>query len=258
MDYNKAQRYFRRRCQEIETFNRGAVNDLDKFRFVSGFNNSSGAAILTIKSLRHAGINNQNAPFLLPNETILFEPLSEDYLGFASFTAEAYGQLDLFDDHGCSFIAYLNGIPYIHPIIYDRWNEFFGIPCDWRISVGLNFTPEKVIIPLSMEQQSDRPFFVENVTTEKSNFKSEIPVVRFREREGHWNSDFLGNSNSRSGLFGDEVARGYYAEVSMVRDNTDSLKYNTIDNNKRVAYSELDQIIFKLMVSESSGVTQNL
>ncbi len=258
MDQDKAQRYFRRRCQEIETFNRAATDPLNKFRFVSGFNYSSGAGILTIKSLRHSGINNTSGPFKLPNETILFEPLSEDYLGFGSFTAEAYGQLDLFDDNGCSFIAYLNGVPYIHPIIYDKWNEFFGVPCDWRVGVSLNFAPEKVIIPLSLELESDKLFFVEEVTTEKANFRSEIPPRRFRGVEGHWDAVFLGNSNSRSGLFGDEVARGYYAEVLFVRDNTIDHRVGTIDNAKRTAYSELDQIIFKLMISEASGVTQNL
>jgi hypothetical protein len=44
----------------------------------------------------------------------------------------------------------------------------------------------------------------------------------------------------------------------LVRDNTDGLRYNSTNDAKRVEYSELDQIIFKIMISEQSGVTVNL
>lgn len=257
------QRYFRRRCQEIETFNRAQADPLNQFRFCSGINNQSGAVALTIKSLRHSGTMNEKGPFLKPNETVLFEPLSEDYLGFASFTPEGYGRLNLFDfdddgNGGCAFITYLNGLPFIHPIIYNRYNEFYGIACDWRIGVAMNQFPEKVKQPLAIELQSETMFFVERVTTEKPTFISEIPPRRWRKTENKWNAELLGNSNSRSGLYGDERARGYYAEVLFCRDNTNGLQVGTFDNNKRVGYSELDQILFKIKIEEQSGVTENL
>lgn len=258
MDIGKMQRYFRRRSQEIETFNRGEADTLNQFRFCCGFNKATGAVMLTVKSLRHDGINNEKGAFKKPNETICFDPVSEDFLSFASFTPEGYGSLDLFDDNGCMFISYLNGVPYIHPIIHDKWNEFYGIACDWRVGVSLNKTPEKVFVPLSLQVQADMMFFVEEVTTDKANFRSEIPPVRWRGTEGKWDADFLSNINSRDGLYGDERARGYYAEVLFCRDNTIDRQYRSIDNTKRIKYSELDQIICKIMISEQSGVTQNL
>lgn len=260
MDEGKLNRWVRRRCQEIESFNKSEVDPLNQYRWITGMNYATGAVILTLKALRHSATNNEIAPFLKPNETILFEPLSEDFLTFASFTPERYSYIDLFDDDnkGCAFLAYLNGIPYIHPIIHDRYNEFFGITCDWIIGVALNQFPEKVKIPLSIEVQSEKMFFVKKVTTERVNFISEIPPVRWKFTEAKWNSTFLGNINSRSGLYGEEKARGYFAEILFIRDNTDELKYNTIDNNKRIQYSELDQIIFKMEISEQSGYTENL
>lgn len=258
MDAGKAQRFFRRRCQQVETFNRGVTDPLNKLRFVTGMNYHSGAVALTIKALRDSGINNEIKPFTKPNETILFEPVSEDILGFASFTAEGYGQLDLFDGKGCAFIAYLNGIPYIHPIIADRWNEFFGVACDWVVGVAMNKGGEKIKKPLAVEVQSDKAWFIKEVTTENPAFRSEVPRIRWRQTEDKWNAEFLGNSNSREGLYGDQKARGYYAEILLVRDNTDNSRYNSIDNTKRVAYSELGDIIIKFMVSEQSGVTGNL
>lgn len=264
LDLDKAQRYFRRRCQEIETFNRGEADPLNQFRFITGMNYQTGAVMLTIKALRHSGIMNELAPFIKPNETILFEPISQDFLGFASFTAEGYERLDLFVDHptlnaqGCAFVAYLNGIPYIHPRIHDRFNEFFGVACDWVVGVAANQFPEKVKVYLAVEIQSQKMWYVKKVTTEKTNFISEIPPIRWRGTEGKFNSEFLGNINSRAGLYGDEKARGYYAEVLFIRDNTNGFRVNTIDNNKRIEYSELGQIIFKMMVSEQSGTTANL
>ena len=260
MDLGQMQRYFRRRCQEIEAFNRGQSDPLNQFRFCSGMNTQSGVVMLTIKALRHSGIMNEKAPFIKPNETVVYDLVSGDFLTFASFTPEGYGRLTLFDEDemGCMFITFLNGIPYIHPVKPVAFNEFYGVACDWRIGVAVNLTPEKNIIPLAAQVQSDTMFFVEEVTTEKPNFKSEIPPVRWRNTERKWDAEFLGNINGRGGLYGDEKARGYYAEVLFCRDNTDGLRYNTINNAKRIGYSEIDQIIFKVMTSEQSGITQNL
>lgn len=258
IDKNKAQRYFRRKCQEIESFNKSVSNPLDKFRFTTGMNYANDAINLTIKKLRDSGVNNEPAPFMKPNETIVFDPVTEDILTFAGFTPESYSRLDLFDGTGCRFLAFFNGLPYIHPIVSDRWNEFFGVACDWMVGVAMNLGPEKIKVPLSYEVQSDIIWYVKSVTTDDPSFRSEVPPRRVRKTEYKCEAEFLGNSNSRYGLYGDLKARGYYAEVLFVRDNSDGLKYNTVDNLKRIQYSELDQIIFKFMVSEQSGVTENL
>jgi hypothetical protein len=260
IDLGQSQRYFRRKCQEIESFNRGQADPLNQYRFCTGMNYQSGAVAITVKALRHSGINNETGMLKKPNETILFEPISEDTLTFAGFTPEGYSRLDLFDEdgNGCAFITFLNGIPYIHPVIHDRYNEFYGVACDWIVGVVMNKYPEKVKVPAALEIQSEKMWFAKEVTCENPNFRSEIPPARFRGTERKWNAAFLGNSNSRAGLYGDERLRGYYAEVLLVRDNTDGLRYNSTNDAKRVEYSELDQIIFKIMISEQSGVTVNL
>lgn len=258
IDAGKCQRYFRQRCQEIETYNKSITDPLNKIRFITGMNYQTGAVHLTIKTLRDSGYNNSPAPFLKRNETIMFDPATEDCLGFSSFTPEAYGRLDLFDGLGCSFISFLGGIPYITPIIPEKWNEFFGIPCDWMFGISINKGEDKLKRPIAIEVQSDTMFFVKEVTTEKTNFKSEIPPIKWKRNQNKWNSSFLGNINSRGGLYGDQKPEGYWCNVLFCRDNTDALKYNTIDNSKRIAYSELDTIITKFSVIEQSGFTENL
>ncbi len=258
IDIEKCHRYFRKRCQEIETFNRANANPLDKYRFATGMNYQSGALNLTIKSLRDSGVNNEAGPFLKRNETIMFDPVSEDFLGFASPTPEAYGRLDLFDGSGCSMIMFLNGVPWITPIIPDKWNEFFGIACDWMIGIAINKGEDKLKRPLAIEVQSETMFFVKEITTDKINFRSEIPAIKWKRNGDKWSGSFLGNINSRGGLYGDDKPNGYFAQVLFVRDNTDNLKYGTINNTKRVAYSEIDLITSKFAVVEQSGMTANL
>lgn len=258
MSLAKCQRWFRKRCQEMETFNSGNGNPLNQYRWAVGQNQQSGMMYLTIKALRDSGINNEDGPFLKKNETIMFHFGTENYHGFASFTPEAYGRLDLFDGSGCTMVAFLNGLPYIFPIMPTKWNEFFGIACDWKVGVALNKGEEKRKRPLSTEVQSDTLFFVKKVTTENSNFISEIPPIRFEQNGDKWSAAFLSNTNSRGGLYGDEKPTGYFAEVLFVRDNTIDLKYNTIDNAKRTAYSELDNIFFKFSLMEQSGFETNL
>lgn len=258
IDEGKCQSYFRRRSQEIETFNRSAANPLDHFRISTGLNYHTGALYVTVKSLRHSGINNEAHAFAQPNDTICFHPIAQDFLGFASFTAEGYGKLDLFDGKGCAFLSYLNGVPYIHPIVADKWNEFFGIACDWIFGIALNKGGDKIKKPLAIEVQSETMFFVKEVLCDKPKFVSEIPPVRWTKTENKWNAAFLGNINSRGGLYGDEGARGYWASVLFCRDNTDNLKYGSVDNSKRTAYSELDLVLMKFMVSEQSGMAENV
>lgn len=260
IDIGKCQRYFRKRCQEIETFNRTNADPLNQYRFATGLNYQSGALHLTIKSLRDSGINNESAPFIKRNETIMFDPESEDFLGFNSATPEGFGRLDLFDGKGCSMVTFLNGLPYITPIIPDRWNEFFGIACDWMVGISLNKGEEKLKRPMAIEVQSDTMFFVKEVTTDKPNFISEIPPKKMK-RMGNkdvWNGSFLGNINSRSGLFGDEKPSGYFTQILFIRDNTQNLIYGSIDNSKRISYSEIDIITSKFAIIEEAGMTANL
>lgn len=257
VDDGKMQNYFSRRSQEVETNNKTA-EDLDKFRFATGYNNLTGAVILTTKSLRHSGIYNETGPFKKPNDTILFHPASEDFLGFASFTGEAYGNINLYDGNGCAFVTYLQGVPYIHPIIPEKYNEFFGVACDWRFAIALNRFPNKEKVGVSLEVQSETMFFVEEVVTDEPNYLSEIPASAFKKTGRKWNASFKGNINSVKGLFGPHTPRGQYISVLLVRDNTDGLKYRTIDNAKRVEYSELDLVILKSTINEQSGLDQTV
>lgn len=258
VDEGKAHNYFRKRGQEIEFFNRTAANDLDKYRFSNGYNQLTGALYITTKSLRHNGINNESGPYKKPNDTIGIHPIAEDFLGFFSFTPDRYGNVNIFDGNGCAFISFLNGVPYIHPVIPVKWNEFYGIAVDWIIGVAINKFPDKIKIAIAHEQQSEEMFFVEEVTTDQSGYKSEIPPIKPKKSERKWNAAFLGNINSRAGLYGGELPRGYFICVLFKRDNTDNLKYLTTNNTKRVAYSELDSFIFKFAISEQSGMTENV
>lgn len=257
-DEGKVQSYFRRRCQEIETYNRANSDPLNQFRFATGKNYHTGAVMITIKALRDSGINNEPKPYAKRNDTIMYHPVSKDWLGFCSFTPESYGRLDLFDGAGCAFVTFLNGLPYVHPIIPDKWNEWYGIACDLFFGIDINKGGEKIKIPLALEIQSETMFFVKEVVTDKPNFKSEIPPVRFKKDARKWNAAFLGNLNSREGLYGSERPRGYYARILLIRDNTIDLQYNTTNDQKRTAYSELDAVISKYALYEQSGFQVNV
>jgi hypothetical protein len=101
-------------------------------------------------------------------------------------------------------------------------------------------------------------WFCTEVLTENRSFVSEIPPVRWKRDGEKWNSEFLGNANSREGLFGDNPPVGYSIGVVLVRDNTDNLKYGTINNAKRIEYDELDYVFFKFNTLEQGGYSQNL
>ena len=262
----KTQLYFRVRCQELETHNRSVTNDLDKIRFCIGYNKGDETVMITIKKFRDSGINNSFKSFQQTNDTLIFYPASDDWLGYASFTPEAYSHYNLFDTEGCSFIVYLNGIPYYHPVISNKFNEFFGIAVDQVVGISINKFPEKAKRYLAMEIQSEKMWFSpeDGVVTDSPVFSSEIPPARVIKDGRKWNASFLYDKNSRGGLFNNDPAvispdcRGYYCAVTLVRDNTLNLAYNTIDNSKRVQSSELDLIIAKFNFIESSGMTENL
>lgn len=251
--------YFKKRCQEKETFNRSELNFLNHFRWVTGINNHNGVTYLTLKSLRHSGVNNETEPYLKPNDTIAYHPVKNEWLGFASFTPEGYSILDLFDGIGCAMLVFLHGIPYIHPIIANKWNEFFGVAVDWLVGISINKYEEKIKRPISAEVQSgEKMWFVKDVKTDQVNFRSEIPPIKWKRKEDKWNAHFLSNINSRTGLYGDNGARGYFIAALFCRDNTVDLKYGTVNPAKQTEYSELGDILVKFAVSEQSGLTENV
>lgn len=264
VSFGKTQLYFRTRLQEMETYNRSVTNDLDKLRVSCAYNRVDGTVMHTIKKLRDSGTNNSYKPYQLTNETIVFYPDANEWLGFVSFTGEAYSQYNLFDGGGCAFISYLNGIPYYHPVTSTRYNEFFGVACDEVIGITINKNPEIVKRYLAAEIQSDKMWFATEITTDKVGFVSEVPPAKVKQDGRKWNFEFLSNKNSKGGIYSTDKNQisdqciGYFCNITLVRDNTDSLKYNTIDNVKRVQYSELDLLIFKFVPVQESGFVENV
>lgn len=256
----KTQSYFRKRCYEVVTNNKKqGDNYYNHLRWVTGINRHTGAVCLTLKTLRDSGVNNQPAPYLQSNETLIYYPDTKDFLTFFSPTPESYSQLILHDEGGCAMLQYFKGVPYVHPINTTKWNEFFGVACDRYIGVSLiNKFPEKEKVGVAIETSGEAMYYAKIVETDNPNFLSEIPPIRFTKVGRKWNAHFLGNLKSREGLWGDEMPRGYYVAVTFCRDNTDQLKYGTIDRNLQVQYDELDEFLSKFMLSEQSGFTENL
>lgn len=261
---NKTESYFRIRCQEKEKHNLSQTDAYNKFRWATGLNFSTGEIYLTLKKLRDSSINNDFSPYSKSNSTIIYHTDSGEFLGFASFTPEAYSQIDLADDSGCAFVAFSQGSPFVHPIITNRFNEFFGISCDEVVGVVINKFPEKQKLGQAMEIQSEMMWFAAEVTTDKSTFVSEVPPIRWKKSNGKWNSSFLNNKNSRGGLYGNgsngvaDDTRGKIIAITLVRDNTIDLQYGSVNNVKRNSYNELDSIFSKCSFIEESGFTENL
>jgi hypothetical protein len=251
--------FFTKRIRQKETLNKNATNVLDHLRYSTIVNKDTGIVYLTLKSLRHPAVNNEKEAYAAPNDTIMYNPVNDNFTGFASFTLEGYAQANLKSEGGCSFIGYQNSLPYIFPSIPESYNEFCGLACDMVIGVTLNKSPDKIKIPVSMEIQSDKMFFASKVSTEMSQFISEIPPKRFKQdQDGKWNAAFLNNVNSRGGLYSGTKPISYFVKATLVRDNTLDLVYGSIDNAKRIGYSELDTILIKFSVSEQSGFQNNL
>lgn len=251
--------FFAKRIRDKESFNKTSTDVLNNYRFSVGFNVNNGVVYITLKSLRQPGINNQGEVYAAPNDTVIYNPEDDSYLGFASFTAEGYSRLNLNNDTGCAFIAYQNGLPYIHEILPSKWNEFFGIAVDEYVGVSINQFPNKIKVPVSLELQSDMMWYVKSVTTEMSQPRSEIPPIKMKQdQSGKWNSSFLNDINSRGGLYNGANMRGYCINVLFIRDNSLNLAYAVIDDAKRTKYSEMDSILMKVQVSEQSGFTENV
>lgn len=264
ISYGKTESYFRIRCRAKENHNAAQTDPLNKFRWATGFNFSTGELYRTLKTLRLLSINNEIRPFEKLNDTLVYHPDSQEYLGFASFTPEFFSQFDLSTDEGCAFVAYSQGVPYIHPIISDRFNEFFGIACDEIVWITLNQNPNKVKRGMAVEVKSEKMWFLKEVTTSLPNFISEVPPIKWKRENEKWSAGFLFNKNSRSGLYGnskDTVAsdtRGEWINGILIKNNTDQLKYNTIDNANRVLYNELGDVIIKYAMVEQTGMEVNV
>ena len=256
--------WMKRKCQLIENYNKTAIDDAHKYRWITGFNFHTNALQLTVKSLTDSGINNQIEPFILNNETILIEPRTAELLTFASYTAEAYSNVPLNNSTGCAFVSFLNGVPYIHPILAINYNQFFGVAVDSVVGFAINMK-DKIIRPLSLQIQDETMWFAAKVTVDNPTFQSIIPPKRCNNKtENKWDANFLCDINSRGGLYGSDkrVAgtkpSGYFCAVTLVRDNTNNLIYNSTNDLKRTAFDELDLIISKFLFSEESGYTSNL
>lgn len=250
--------FFQKRMRQKANFNKTATNVLDHYRYSVGQNKTNSVIYLTLKSLRHPATNNAKAVYELPNDTIMYSPITDTFLGFASYTPEGYSELDLHTDDGCSILMYQNSLPFITPIIATKFNTFFGIHCDWAVAISLNKFLEKAKIALALEEQSSTFFFAHKVTTDKVNFLSEIPPVRFKPSNFKWNAAMLNNINSRGGLYNGDNCRGFFIDMVLIRDNTLNLAYKSVDNTKQEAYSELDSILIKYQLIESTGQTENL
>lgn len=261
ISFGIAQTFFRKKCQEMSSINAHFNSTpLNKLRFITGFNMSTGALLLTIKSFRQPGVSNSLDAYSDQNVTLLYHPKADIYLTRAAYTPESYSNVNLQDDGGCAFICYLNGVPFVHPKISDVFNEFFGVSTDWVVGVTMNQYPEKIKVPLAFEVQSYTKWFVSQVTTESANFISQIPAVRVKpDKNGEkWNAAFLKNANSRGGIYGGQVASSYFVKVLFIRDNTVNDLYDSVNIEKRLAYSELGNIFFKFQISEQSGFSENV
>lgn len=261
---NKVSTYFRIRCQEKERHNALQSDPLNKYRWATGLNYQTGEVYLTLKTPRLSAVYNEIKPFVQKNDTIIYHPLLDEFLGFAGFTPEFYSQLDLSSEYGCSFVSYYNGIPFIHPIAGLEYNKFYGVTVDSVVGIVLNKFPEKMKRAMAIEIQSDMMWFSPQIQTENAKFVSELPPIRFKRENGKWGASFLFNKNSRSGLYGNskdavgEDTRGYFIAITLMRDNTQENKYLSIDDSKRVLYSELDLIFTKWANVEATGMTENL
>lgn len=250
--------FFQRTITLKENFNKTSTDFLNHYRYATGQNKITNAIYLTLKALRHSGINNAKATYDLPNSTIAYNPKNDTFLTFISPTPEAFSQLNINDEQGCAILMFQNSIPYITPVVTVRYNVFFEVHTDWLVGITVN-AGNKIIVPISCEEQTTQMFFVHKVTTDKVNFVSEVPPKRVIEGQNNkWNFAMLNNVNSRGGLYNGENARGYYCNILFIRDNTLALAYNSIDNTKREKYSELDNILIKFMASEQAGYDQNL
>ncbi len=254
--------YFRQKWAIMQAFNGTSLSDVERYRFITGFNYFTNALQLTMKPLNGEGINNQKDFLLQDNETILIEPRTEEFLTAASYTPEGYSNLNVNDANGCAFICFRGNSIYLHPIKSTVYNRFFGEAVDMVATIAVNDNPDIIKRVVALEIQDSLMWFVSKVLVDRTSFESEIPPIKMTKQEDKWVGSFLSDKNSKGGLYAtDSVAskpRGYFILATLVRDNTDALKVNTTNDAKRILFSTLDMILFKYFYSAQSGFVQNL
>lgn len=235
---------------------------LFQFRFSTGFNEHTKALQLTMRRLIDRDTTNAKKELESENETILIDVEAEEFLTWASYTPNEYSNITLKDGRGSAFVTFVNGGTYNHPITSSIYNRFYEVAVDRVITFACNQEQDIIKRFISLEIQDEMMWFVHEVLTDNVNFVSEIPPIKFSKEENNWGASFLSNKNARGGIYAvGEVGvkpLGYYALITIVRDNTDGLKYNTVDNNKRIKYDELDMVLVKYFHSELSGMKTNL
>lgn len=223
---------------------------IDKWRFSTGFDPEQNCVYITSKKLRQPAVKNDMDT--TANQTMILDVATKSSYGWASFTPDCYGEISTWNGMANVFISYFQGNAYVHYRRDDKRNEFYGIPCDRIIGFVCNASPSKLKRFLSMEIQSRQMYYATEVTTD-GDYVSEIPPIKVRKAHLKWNAEFLGNKNSRAGLYGTSAASGYAMACVLVRDNSDDLKYRVYDNAKRILYDELDYILVKFVAVEQSG-----
>ena len=258
----KMNSYLRQKWGIMQAFNGTSQLDINRYRFVTGFNYHTNALQLTMKRLTGANTYNTQDYLLSESETILIEPRMEEFLTMASYAQDGYSNLNIKDANGSGFISFAGASVYNHPIKSNVYNRFNGVAVDRVVMIAINQEPDFIKRGVGIEIQSDKMYFVSRVKVDDASFQSIIPPIRMEKQEDKWVGSFLSNINSSGGLFAvGQVAtkpRGYYILFTLVRDNTDNLKYNTTDNAKRVLFDELYMVLSKYFNSSQSGMQENL
>lgn len=258
----KMNSYLRQKWGIMQAFNGTSQLDINRYRFVTGFNYHTNALQLTMKRLTGANTYNTQDYLLSESETILIEPRMEEFLTMASYAQDGYSNLNIKDANGSGFISFAGASVYNHPIKSNVYNRFNGVAVDRVVMIAINQEPDFIKRGVGIEIQSDKMYFVSRVKVDDASFQSIIPPIRMEKQEDKWVGSFLSNINSSGGLFAvGQVAtkpRGYYILFTLIRDNTDNLKYNTTDNAKRVLFDELDMVLSKYFNSSQSGMQENL
>jgi len=254
--------YFRNKWAAMELFNSMSLYDYERYRFVTGFNIFTNAVQLTMKKLNGSNVNNQKAELLADNETILIEPRTEEFLTFASYTPEGFSNITLNDGKGCAFLSFSGSSVYIHPMKTNTYNRFYGVAVDRVITLAINQEPDIIKKAVGIEIQDETMWFISKVLVDKTTFESEIPPIKMQREEDKWVASFLSDKNSRGGIYAQGNVgvkpSGYFILITLVRDNTDALKYNTVNDAKRIVFDALDMVLTKYFYSSQSGMIENL
>lgn len=254
--------YFIPKFQGMRLANADADEDIEKFRFITGINQHTNAVMLTMKRLTDGKYSNEKDALIAPNETLVIDPRSGEFLSFASFTPDRYSNINLADLSGAMFLSFFMDEAYNHPVITNTYNKFYGVAVDRVITVASNVEPDIMKRFVALEIQDRMLWYVSKVLVDDPSYESLIPPRRFDNDKNKWNAGFLSNINSKGGIYalnGMSVKpSGYYTLVTFVRDNTDALKWQTFDNNKRIQYDRLDMILIKYFYEAQSGMKENL